>query len=382
MNPNSLRVLVVDDTAFYRKIVADALRAIADVEVVGTAVNGKAALEKLDELRPDLLTLDLEMPEFDGIEVLRRLRLHRDRPGVIMLSAHTSSGAAATTKALGLGAFDFVLKPVGSDPVVNARRLAEQLRHKVEAFAAFRAGKADQAMAVRELRRDDAPHAESGGLPANESVSFDAPSNDTPSNDALPNTPVEAVVLGISTGGPEALSKLLPRLPADLPVPILVVQHMPPIFTRSLADDLNARSALGVAEAVDGQAAEPGLVLIAPGGKQMRLAREDERLVVRITDDPPENSCRPAVDYLFRSAAEHLGPAVLALIMTGMGSDGTLGLRQLKRRGAFVIAQDRASSVVFGMPAGPIQEGLADVVAPLSEIHRHIIRCLAVRTVR
>jgi two-component system, chemotaxis family, protein-glutamate methylesterase/glutaminase len=372
MNP-PLRVLVVDDTAFYRKIVADALRGVAEVDVVGTAVNGQAALEKLDELRPDLLTLDLEMPDFDGIEVLRRLRLRRAAPGVIMLSAHTSSGAAATTKALGLGAFDFVLKPVGSDPEVNARRLAEQLRHKVEAFAAFRAGRADKGPPASVGRRAETPRI--SGAPIN------APAVDAETNDALPGTPVEAVVLGISTGGPDALSKLLPRLPADLPVPVLIVQHMPPIFTRSLADDLNARSALRVVEAVDGQAAEPGLVLIAPGGKQMRLAREDEGLVVRITDDPPENSCRPAVDYLFRSAAEHLGPAVLALIMTGMGSDGTLGLRQLKKRGAFVIAQNRESSVVFGMPAGPIEEGLADVVAPLSEIHRHIVRCLAVRTV-
>jgi two-component system chemotaxis response regulator CheB len=371
MNSPPLRVLVVDDTAFYRKIVADALRAIPEVEVVGTAVNGRAALEKYAELRPDLLTLDLEMPEFDGLEVLTRLETDAAPPGVIMLSAHTSTGAAATTKALGLGAFDFVLKPAGPDPEANARRLAEQLRNMVEAFAAAHAPvprQADRAARILRSRAGDARQ---------EPITSDGPAG---SDDALPAVPVEAVVIGISTGGPDALSKLIPRLPADLPVPVLVVQHMPPIFTRSLADDLDARSALRVVEAVDGQAAEAGLVLIAPGGKQMRLAREDERLVVRITDDPPENSCRPAVDYLFRSAARHLGPAVLALIMTGMGSDGTAGIRDLKKRGAFVVAQDRASCVVFGMPAQPIREGLADVVAPLSEIHRHIVRCLAVRT--
>jgi two-component system chemotaxis response regulator CheB len=374
-----LRVLVVDDTAFYRKIVADALRAIPEVEVVGTAVNGRAAIEKAAELRPDLLTLDLEMPELDGIEVLTRLRATDTAPGVIMLSAHTSSGAAATTKALGLGAFDFVLKPAGPDPQTNARRLAEQLQNRVEAFAAAHsvAGRGPAAGAPGLARVADRRTA-GPSLPATDVRPGEA--GEPAGADSLPTVPVEAVVLGISTGGPDALSKLLPRLPADLPVPLLVVQHMPPIFTRSLADDLNARSALRVVEAVDGQAAEPGLVLIAPGGKQMKLDRQDERLVVRITDDPPENSCRPAVDYLFRSAAEHLGPAVLALIMTGMGSDGTLGLRRLKRAGAFVIAQDRASCVVFGMPAQPISEGLADVVAPLSDIHRRIVRCLAVRT--
>lgn len=364
MNSTPLRVLVVDDTAFYRKIVAEALRAIPDVEVVGTAVNGRAAIEKYHELRPDLLTLDLEMPELDGIAVLRRLQALPTPPGVIMLSSHTSSGAASTTKALALGAFDFVLKPEGPDPEANSRRLLEQLRNKVAAFAAGRATAAPSpADAVREV---EAP--------------CEADPDYCGSSDALPAVPVDAVVIGISTGGPDALTKLLPRLPADLPVPVLIVQHMPPIFTRSLAEDLDRRSALRVVEAVDGQTAEPGLVLIAPGGKQMRLERDADRLIVRITDDPPENSCRPAVDYLFRSAALHLGPAVMAIIMTGMGSDGTLGLRILKQRGAFVIAQDRASCVVFGMPAQPIHERLVDVVAPLSEIARHIERAVALRT--
>jgi two-component system, chemotaxis family, protein-glutamate methylesterase/glutaminase len=367
-----LRVLVVDDTAFYRKIVADALRAIPDVEVVGTAANGRAAIEKFGELRPDLLTLDLEMPELDGIDVLRRLRTTTTPPGVIMLSAHTSTGAAATTKALSLGAFDFVLKPAGPDPQANSRRLGEQLRNKVEAFAAGRTVAGPSA---------ERASGDSSGAPSDRDVGRADPADfgGGTESDALPAVPVEAVVIGISTGGPDALSKLLPRLPADLPVPVLVVQHMPPIFTRSLAEDLDNRSALRVEEAVDRQAAEPGLVLIAPGGKQMRLERDDGRLVVRITDDPHENSCRPAVDYLFRSAAEHLGPAVLAVIMTGMGSDGTLGLRQLKKQGAFVVAQDRESCVVFGMPAQPIREGLADVVAPLSDIARHILRAVAAR---
>jgi two-component system, chemotaxis family, protein-glutamate methylesterase/glutaminase len=312
------------------------------------------------------------MPELDGIDVLRRLRTSPTPPGVIMLSAHTSTGAAATTKALSLGAFDFVLKPHGPDPEANSRRLGEQLKNKIAAFTAGRtAGEPSAERASGDSSNAPRPRE----LGAADPAEFGC---DTRS-DAVPSVPIEAVVIGISTGGPDALSKLLPRLPADLPVPVLVVQHMPPIFTKSLAEDLDGRSALRVEEAVDGQAAEPGLVLIAPGGKQMRLDRVDGRLIVRITDDPRENSCRPAVDYLFRSAAEHLGPAVLAVIMTGMGSDGTLGLRQLKKQGAFVVAQDRESCVVFGMPAQPIREGLADVVAPLSDIARHILRSVAVR---
>ena len=174
----------------------------------------------------------------------------------------------------------------------------------------------------------------------------------------------EVVVLGISTGGPASLTKMLPQLPANLGVPVLIVQHMPPIFTKSLADDLNRRCALRVCEASDGQQVIPGHVLIAPGGKQMKIEREDGHIVVHITDDPPENSCKPSVDYLFRSASKIYGRNALGVIMTGMGSDGTRGCREMKQQGASIIAQDEATCVVFGMPKAPIEEGIADVVAP------------------
>ena len=184
----------------------------------------------------------------------------------------------------------------------------------------------------------------------------------------------EVVALGISTGGPASLTRMLPQLPAKLGVPILIVQHMPPMFTKSLAEDLNRRCALRVCEACDGQPVIPGNVLIAPGGKQMKVERVDGRIAVRITDDPPVNSCKPSVDYLFRSVSEIYGKKSVGVIMTGMGNDGARGCQEMKRQGAAIIAQDEATCVIFGMPKGPIEEGIADVVAPLDDIALEIIR--------
>lgn len=340
-----LKVLVVDDAAIYRKIVAETLRSMPDVEVVSAAANGRAALDKIQELRPDLITLDVEMPELDGVQLLRRLRVLDRRVGVVMLSAFTSGGAATTMEALSLGAFDFVLKPSGPDVAANHALLAAELTEKVAAFHA---------------RRRRALPAQSG------------PSITTAAEGDVKRSPPEVVCLGISTGGPEALGKMLPQLPADLPVPMFVVQHMPPLFTKSLADDLDKRCRLRVSEGVDSQLVGPGEIVIAPGGRHMRIERQPPHFVVRLSDDPPENSCRPAVDYLFRSAAKICGARTLAVIMTGMGSDGTKGLRELKRLGAPIIAQDEATCVVFGMPAQPIAEALVDVVAPLNKIAEQI----------
>ncbi|HTN76016.1 MAG TPA: chemotaxis response regulator protein-glutamate methylesterase [Pirellulaceae bacterium] len=355
---HTLRVLVVDDTAIYRKIVSDVLGEIPGIEVVGTAVDGRIALDKIRELKPDLITLDLEMPQLSGVEVLKQLRLLHSSVGAIMLSAFTSAGAAATTEALRLGAFDFVLKPTGTSPTHSADKLKSQLAERLQAFAASRG----QTLSVDgPTQRVEAPLARTA--PISRVVAS------TLGQAARP----QIIVLGISTGGPEALTKLLPKLPADLAAPLFIVQHMPPMFTKSLADDLNHRSALNVCEAVEGQIAQPGDVLIAPGGKQMKIERSELGPVARITDDPPENSCRPAVDYLFRSAAHHYGDAVLGIIMTGMGSDGTLGCRLLKRRGAAVLAQNKETCVVFGMPAIPVEEGLADAVVPLQEMASAIL---------
>jgi two-component system chemotaxis response regulator CheB len=274
-----------------------------------------------------------------------------------MLSAFTSEGAAATTEALRLGAFDFVLKPVSENLQVSADLLRQKLTERVTAFALSRnlalnatlrpiveARPAVAASRIVAARTDEAP---------------------------------EVIVLGISTGGPEALNKVIPQLPANLAAPLLIVQHMPPMFTKSLADDLNNRSKLHVTEAVDGQLVRPGECVIAPGGKQMKIERSDLGPVVQITDDPPENSCRPAVDYLFRSAAHHYGSRTVGIVMTGMGNDGTLGCRLLKRKGALVIAQDKETCVVFGMPSTVIAEGLADRIVPLPEMAGAIASAVA-----
>jgi len=358
-----LRVLVVDDTAIYRKIVSEVLGGIAGVEVVGTAPNGRIALDKVDQLRPDLITLDLEMPEMDGLDVLRALRQRGSGAGAIMLSAFTSQGAQATVAALELGAFDFVLKPSGSDPVVNAARLRYDLSGKIDSFARTRSAR-------RPRPAPPAPPAEDPRATMDRLRRIAA----------MRVERVRVVAIGISTGGPRALTEMLPQLPEDLAAPVLIVQHMPPLFTRSLADDLNGRCRLRVSEAAEGQPVVPGEILIAPGGRQMKVESAEGQVRVRITDDPPENSCRPSVDYLYRSVAAVYGGASLAVIMTGMGNDGSRGCRLLKEKGAAVVAQDAASCVVFGMPREPIEQGIVDVVAPLGQIAAEITRLAGTRS--
>ncbi len=375
-----LKVLVVDDTVTYRKILSDLLREMPDIELVGTAVNGRVALEKIPSLQPDCITLDLEMPDMDGLAVLRQLRRDHPHIGAIMLSAFTSQGAESTTKALSEGAFDFVLKPSGPNADENIQRLRHHLREKLTTFAKSRpavaenldnrqAGRSETFATTKTLRADARDHTQVATL----DITTHAPR-------AAGRAPCELVVIGISTGGPEALGRLLPALPPDLSAPVLIVQHMPPLFTKSLADDLNRRCQLQVSEARNGDRVTAGKVLIAPGGHQMKLVERNGELMIEITDDPPENSCRPAVDYLFRSVSQICGDKTLAVIMTGMGSDGALGCRLLKRRGATVMAQDAASCVVFGMPMFPIQDGIADIIAPLRELAGHIVSCVGRRT--
>ena len=367
MPENTIRVLVVDDTAIYRKVVSNVLVDAPGIEVVGTAPNGKIALRKIEQLKPDILTLDLEMPEMDGLEVLRRLKEQNSSVGAIMLSAFTSDGADTTVKALKLGAFDFVLKPTSGSIEESIAILKRELCPKIEAFAHTRC--------VRNILSGKKPLSAA-------SVRTTAASDTNPPDIVRRMTGIatgsagkpEVVVLGISTGGPQSLAQMLPKLPADLPVPVLIVQHMPPMFTKSLADDLNKKCALSVSEARNGQLVEPGHIIIAPGGKQMKVRKLREDIIICVTDDPPENSCKPAVDYLFRSVAHTFGGRALGVIMTGMGNDGSLGCRLLKRNGAPIILQDEATCVVYGMPKQPADEGLADVIAPLDRIADEITR--------
>jgi two-component system chemotaxis response regulator CheB len=360
-----VRVLVADDAVLFRRLLADVLASLPGVEVVGSASNGKIALQKVRELKPDLLTLDIEMPEMDGLAVLDALvKDGRPEVEVIVVSALSRRGGELTMRALEKGAFDFITKPDSANAEQGRAALLRELTPRVRAIA--------NRMEIRAiLRGKSTPGTPDAATPIRPAATPD------PRLDGIamrmqrlsnPTKP-EMVLIGVSTGGPLALAHLLPAIPGDIGVPILVVQHMPPIFTRSLAESLATKCALRVREASDGEAPAPNTVYIAPGGRQMRLTTGPEsQPVLEMTDDPPENNCRPAVDYLFRSAANHFPGRSMAVILTGMGNDGTLGLRLLKRHGCFVIAQDEASCVVYGMPKAAVDAGITDVVLPLQAI--------------
>lgn len=339
----TLRALVVDDTALYRKVLSDILTDLG-VEVVGTANNGKIALAKIEHLRPDFVTMDFEMPEMDGLETLRQMKKSAPETAAIMVSAHTRAGASITLEALELGAFDFIAKPEGASALQNVESMKSQLRPILASFQNRRG--------IKQSLRPSRP---------------------------LPVSPVrtgkiDVVAIGISTGGPNALTKVIPQLPANLGVPIVIVQHMPPVFTAALAESLDRKSPLRVVEGAQGMVLEPDMVVLAPGGKQMKLVSDGGKAQIAITDDPPENHCKPAADYLFRSVAQLYGKRALGVIMTGMGADGTRGLKEMKLLGARVIAQDETTSVVFGMPMEAIKAGIVDTVLPLDEIAGEITK--------
>ena len=348
-----LRVLVVDDTALYRKIVRDLLAEHPSVEVVGAAANGRIALDLAEQTKPHLMTVDVEMPVMNGLEVLERLREQQSSIGAIMLSALTDAGADATINALTLGAFDFVLKPSTGGIDESVAELKKHLFPKIDAFIA-----ANQSALSAPSDASTAPPriTESAPIAARRVVGH--PRLGRP----------ECVCIGISTGGPDALTRMLPSFAGDLNVPVFIVQHMPAKFTRSLADDLDRRCPLKVQEASDGQLVQPGHVYIAPGGSQMKVVSNGTMKQIAITSDPPIKNCRPSVDYLFRSIFEVYGNGALAMIMTGMGDDGADGCRLLHSQGATILAQDEASCVVFGMPRYPVIEGLADEVLPLNRL--------------
>jgi two-component system chemotaxis response regulator CheB len=369
MPDQPIRVLVVDDTAIYRKIVAEVLQQVPGIEVVGRASNGQMALAQIDQLHPDIVTLDVEMPVMDGLETLRQLQRRASKVGVIMLSAPTTGSAKATVTALELGALDFVLKPTTGSLGESAAKLRESLASRVISL-----GRVQRIRHV--LGNAAAGRASPPPRPASNAASATPSAPDSPAVRPTRRALVapHVVTIGISTGGPQTLQRLLPRLPADLPVPVLIVQHMPPVFTRSLADDLDRRCAINICEAADGQPVLPGHVYIAPGGRQMKLARVEDTVQIVITDDPRENSCRPSVDYLFRSVVQIYQGHSVAIIMTGMGNDGALGCRLIHQHGGTVLAQDEQSCVVFGMPRQPIDEGLADVIGPPEQLATEILQ--------
>jgi two-component system chemotaxis response regulator CheB len=359
----SLKALVADDSILFRRVLAEALSSLPGVEVVGAVGNGRLALQKIRELKPDLLTLDMEMPEMDGLAVLDALRQSDAPPAVIVVSALTRKGGQLTMRALERGAFDFITKPDAHDAQASREAILRELTPRVRSLSV----RTD----VKRILRDNSPSAPS---PFRTTAIPSPAAQARAASFVRPTAAPEMVLIGVSTGGPAALGRVLPLLPATLNAPVLVVQHMPPVFTQSLAESLGAKCALRVKEAAQGDILAPNNIYIAPGGKQMRIqSLPGGSKAVQITDDPPENNCRPSVDYLFRSAASNFPGRSMAVIMTGMGNDGTLGLRLLKRHGCFVIAQDEASSVVFGMPKAAIEAGVTDVTIPLDSIAARIV---------
>lgn len=342
-------MLVVDDSVVIRKLIGTALASHPGVEMVGVAANGSIALQKIPLVEPDALTLDIEMPEMDGLETLRRVKAEYPRLRVVMFSTLTERGGAHTLEALSLGADDYVTKAAnGGSLSTSLQRLGEELIPKILQFFP---GADRQKPEVKEAPKP------------------------TPYPRVLPaRGKVDLIAIAISTGGPNALAELFPKFPADLGCPIVVTQHMPPMFTRLLAERLNKYSPLTVEEAKQGSLLEPGKALIAPGAYHLALRRDGVAVKAHLTQGPPENSCRPAADVMLRSAAEVYGARVLSVVMTGMGKDGLAGARALKELGGPVIAQDKASSVVWGMPGFVTEAGLADVVAPLDEIAFEIQR--------
>ena len=354
MNPR-IRILVVDDSVVVRRMLSDSLSADPQLEVVGLAANGNIALARIPQLNPDMVILDVEMPELDGLETLKRIRQTHLALPVIMFSTLTQRGAAATLDALSLGANDYVTKPSNVGGVQQAlEHIRTELIPKVKIF-----GRKSADRTLTSGRRMDTPAA-----CGSKSVAAQW----------RPAGRVEVVAIGVSTGGPNALNELFPSFPADFPVSIVVVQHMPPVFTKLLADRLEARSQIHVEEGAPGQAVEAGHAFIAPGNYHMIVQKEGRTVRISTNQEPAENSCRPAVDVLFRSVAQTYGAGVLGVVMTGMGQDGLRGCEDIRKAGGQVIVQDEATSVVWGMPGYVANAGLADKVLPLNELASEIVR--------
>jgi len=348
-----IRVLIVDDSTLIRTIVARIFREEPLIEVVGQAVDGLDAIGKVAELKPDVVTLDVEMPRMTGLEAIKKIRAAWPPVKIIMLSTLTESGARVTIDALLNGANDYVSKgnPDGSSEL-PIPRLKHELVSKVRQFFLSRVAAAQAGLkVVAPAPAVTMPAARSGKLR-------------------------RVVAIGVSTGGPTALSEVIPALPAKLNVPVVVVQHMPAMFTRILAERLNTVCPLNVKEAAENMLVEPGTVLIAPGDYHMRVVRRGGREYIALDQSAPENSCRPAVDVLFRSVNDVYGGSAVAVVLTGMGQDGYLAAKTLKTSGAYVIAQDEASSVVWGMPGMIARAGIADTVVDLKQVAAAILRQL------
>lgn len=371
----TLQVLVVDDTITYRSILSKILANIPEVTNTVTASNGKIALDKLEATRFDLVLLDIEMPEMDGLECLTHIKKRFPDTTVVMVSGMNRSSADVTIQALQSGALDFIPKPDGSSIDDNTRELQAKLTQVMKTFIIKRNLKSTTRLTSSTV----SPTSASSSAPTltplstNKQAAGTSPLFSKPAPQPIQVAPLptrfDVLTIGVSTGGPNALNELIPALPADLNVPIFLVQHMPPFFTASLAQSLQKRSQLSVKEAEDQEEAKPNTVYIAPGGRHMAIKRHaDGRIFIELNDDPPENSCRPAVDVLFRSVAKVYGKNILSLIMTGMGNDGAKGVKVLKEHGCYSLTQSESSCVVYGMPRAVDEIHLSDESLDLATI--------------
>jgi len=347
-----VRVIVVDDSAVMRKLIPGLLERDKNIEVVATAIDGDFALSKIEQLKPDVVTLDVDMPRMDGMTTLGQI-VSRYAIPVVMLSSLTSRGAALTMQALEMGAVDFICKPKAAAQIAN---MADELISKVKSAASTKV------MSYKGLAAQKAARPASGRTPESPAVPF------------YRSDSAALLVIGASSGGPHALRYLLPKIPQDFGAPILIVQHMPESFTSMLAKWLNEICALEVREAKEGDVAVPGTALIAPGTAHLKVKRRSNGAgEVMLEKGRPVNGHIPSVDVLFRSVAREYGAGVMAVIMTGMGSDGAEGIGEIKKAGGHTLAQDKESSAIFGMPKVAIERGYIDKILSLTEIPDYLV---------
>lgn len=353
-----IQIMIVDDSVVVRKVLTDVLSGEPDLAIAGWASNGRLALAKLQTLRPDIILLDIEMPEMNGLEAIPEIRKILPHTPIIMFSTLTERGAEATLDALALGASDYLAKPSNQNMAATSEAIRRDLVPKIKALCQVPAP--TPSLATPSPVTAPAPRRE---------IHFHAP--------AVHHAPVKIVAIGVSTGGPDALAKLLPSFPADFPLPVVIAQHMPPIFTSLLAKRLASKCALPVREGQAGELLAPSCIWIAPGDYHMVVQEEGRRMLLRTHQGPRENFCRPSVDVLFRSVAATFGASCLGVILTGMGQDGLKGCEALSASGASIIVQDEASSVVWGMPGFVARAGLAEKILPLDQIGGEILRRVA-----
>lgn len=364
-----IRVLVVDDSVVVRRLVADTLAMDDGVDIVGTAANGRIALTKVEQLDPDLITMDIEMPEMDGIATVRELRRRGFKAPIIMFSTLTERGASATLDALAAGATDYVTKPANVGSVSKSlASVGEQLLPRIHALVPNRGTGGERSGSRGRLPGVPAPSTGARHDPATVTLAPEGPPR-----------PVRAVILGSSTGGPEALSRMFSAIREPLPVPVLVTQHMPPVFSRQLAARLDRLGGSTVVEAQGDETLQPGHVYIAPGDYHMELKAGPHAPRIVLQQGPPVNFCRPSVDVMFRSAVKVMGGDLLAVVLTGMGADGRAGCQDVVATGGTVLVQDERTSVVWGMPGAVATAGFAHRVLPLDEIAPAVSRVLAQR---